>query len=441
MVHSTSIFWFRRDLRLADNAGLYHALRSGQKIIPLFIFDSTILNKLENKKDLRVQFIHQEISKLSQELKALGSGLMVKYGEPKKIIQEILAQVNIQDIFCNKDYEPNAIKRDQAIQEIIALTGGKFHSFKDQSIFEQDEITKDDGKPYTIFTPYSKKWKAKLQSNIKEGTSYFLTAYSSTKYQQNFIKEFRFEPIPSLQEMGFGPSDFNYPKKEVESSVIKNYTQNRNFPAIKGTSQLGMHFRFGTISIRDKARKAAALNETFLNELIWRDFYMQILWHFPQVEQHAFKAKYERINWRNNEEEFKKWCEGKTGYPIVDAGMRELNITGFMHNRVRMIVASFLTKHLLVDWRWGEAYFAEKLLDFDLSANNGGWQWAAGCGTDAAPYFRVFNPMLQTEKFDKQFQYIKKWVPEIGSDLYPKPMVDHTFARNRCLETYKKGLD
>jgi deoxyribodipyrimidine photo-lyase len=441
MVQSISIFWFRRDLRLLDNAGLYYALRSGQKILPLFIFDSNILNKLENKKDLRVQFIHQEISKLHKDLDAIGSGLLIKHGEPSEIIQELLLHHPIQSIYCNHDYEPNAINRDQKIEELLASNGKKFYSFKDQSIFEKDEITKDDGKPYTIFTPYSKKWKAKLQSKTQDGQSYYLKPYPSHSYQQNFIKGFRFEPIPSLQKMGFEESEFHYPSKIVESSIIENYTQNRNFPAIKGTSQLGLHFRFGTISIREKARKAINLNETFLNELIWRDFYMQILWHFPQVEKHAFKPKYERISWRNNEEEFKKWCEGKTGYPIVDAGMRELNATGFMHNRVRMIVASFLAKHLLIDWRWGEAYFAEKLLDFDLSANNGGWQWAAGSGTDAAPYFRVFNPLLQTEKFDKQFQYIKKWVPEIGSDRYPKPIVEHTFARNRCLETYKKALE
>lgn len=441
MTLKNSVFWFRRDLRLKDNAGLYHALKSGQKIVPLFIFDREILHKLEDKKDLRVQFLHNEISELNKELEALGSGLLVKYGNPLEVFKQLIQEHTISQIYCNHDYEPQAIERDQNIQDLIESIGGKFHSFKDQCIFEKDEICKDDGKPYTIFTPYSKKWKAKLQSRMHQGISYYLSPYPTEKFFHNFIKEFRCEPIPSIQQIGFEESNFVYPKKEVASSLIKNYALHRNFPALPGTSHLGIHFRFGTISIREKARKAMELNETFLNELIWRDFYMQILWHFPHIVEQAFKPKYDFIKWRNNEEEFKKWCEGKTGYPIVDAGMRELNTTGFMHNRVRMIVASFLTKHLLIDWRWGEAYFAQKLLDFDLSANNGGWQWAAGCGTDAAPYFRVFNPFLQTEKFDKQLGYIKKWVTEIGSDRYPKPMVDHTFARNRCLETYKKALD
>jgi deoxyribodipyrimidine photo-lyase len=441
MISKRSVFWFRRDLRLKDNSGLYHALKSGQNILPLFIFDSEILNKLEDKNDLRVQFLHNEISELNKELEALGSGLLVKYGKPLEVVKQLIKEQSITQIYCNHDYEPQAIERDQNIQDLIETMGGNFYSFKDQCIFEKDEICKDDGKPYTIFTPYSKKWKAKLQSRMHQGISYYLSPYPTEKFFHNFIKEFRFEPIPSMQQIGFGDSNFIYPKKEVASSLIKNYALHRNFPAHPGTSHLGIHFRFGTISIREKASKALALNETFLNELIWRDFYMQILWHFPHIVEQAFKPKYDFIKWRNNEEEFKKWCEGTTGYPIVDAGMRELNSTGFMHNRVRMIVASFLTKHLLIDWRWGEAYFAQKLLDFDLSANNGGWQWAAGCGTDAAPYFRVFNPILQTEKFDKQLGYIKKWVTEIGSDRYPKPMVDHTFARNRCLETYKKALD
>ncbi len=440
MQNTIAIFWFRRDMRLADNAGLYHALRSGHQVLPLFIFDHTILSQLNDKKDLRVNFIYQEILQLKEELQSLGSNLLIKYGTPEAVFNELLSQEEIKAIYCNHDYEPSAITRDKKIAEKCESNKVEFHSFKDQCIFEKHEITKDDGSPYTVFTPYSKKWKAKLNSQINGNEFYFFKAYPTEKYNSQFIKEYRFEPTPELSDMGFEKMVFDFPKKEVASSLIKNYANNRNFPAIEGTSHLGIHFRFGTISIREKARKAIQLNETFLNELIWRDFYMQILFHFPHVVNGAFRPIYDKIEWRNNENEFERFCAGQTGYPIVDAGIRELNATGFMHNRVRMIVASFLTKHLLIDWRWGEAYFAEKLLDFDLSANNGGWQWAAGCGTDAAPYFRVFSPKLQTEKFDKNLVYIKKWVPELLSSNYPKPIVDHDFARKRCLEVYKKGL-
>jgi deoxyribodipyrimidine photo-lyase len=301
-------------------------------------------------------------------------------------------------------------------------------------ILEQGEVLKDDGKPYTVFTPYSRKWKARL-------TEYHLKPYLNSKYFQNFYKINSPFEIPSLAAMDFRASTIVIPPKTVAQSIIKNYTANRDFPALDGTSRLGIHFRFGTISIREKAVRARELNETFLNELIWRDFYSQILAHFPHVAKGAFSKKYEAIEWRIDTNDFEKWCAGTTGYPLVDAGMRELNATGHMHNRVRMVVASFLTKHLLIDWRWGEAYFAAKLLDFDLASNNGGWQWAAGCGTDAAPYFRVFNPTTQMEKFDKQLIYIKKWVPEYGTSRYAQPMVEHAFARDRCLTTYKKGLE
>jgi len=437
------VFWFRRDLRLQDNAGLYHALKSGKPVLPLFIFDSHILSKLSSPKDARVNFINQEIMGLQKELTELSSGIQVYYGKPEEIFAKLLETYDIDSIYCNHDFEPSAIERDEKIAQMAATKGVGFKSFKDQCIFEKDEVCKDDGKPYTVFTPYSKKWKAKLSSKTSKSQpniSYYLKAYPCEKYYSHFIQSFRFEPIPTLNEMGFQPSEIAFPSREVSQDLIKQYSTQRDFPAIPGTSHLGIHFRFGTISIREKARKALSLNETFLNELIWRDFYMQILWSFPHVVKAPFKPDYERIAWRNNEEEFKAWCEGKTGYPIVDAGMRELNQTGFMHNRVRMIVASFLCKHLLINWQWGEHYFADKLLDFDLSANNGGWQWAAGCGTDAAPYFRVFNPALQTEKFDKNWVYIKKWVPEINTVNYPKPIVNHDFARKRCLEVYKKAL-
>lgn len=428
-----SIFWFRRDLRLHDNAGFYHALKSGLPVLPIFIFDPQILDKLSNKADKRVTFIHQQLHKLKQELTALGSDLLVQYATPQQAWQNIIKQYDVKQVYTNHDYEPDAIKRDKEIGELLTSKQIGFNTYKDQCIFEHTEVLKDDGKPYTVFTPYSKKWKAKL-------TAYFVKAYPNQKYFNNLVKVDKPSIMPSLASMGFEPSSFLFPGTEVAQSIIKNYDKTRDFPGIVGTSKLGIHFRFGTISIREKARKALELNQTYLNELIWRDFYMQILAHFPHVTQGAFRPEYDLIEWRNNEKEFDAFCQGKTGYPIVDAGMRELNTTGYMHNRVRMIVASFLTKHLLIDWRWGEAYFAEKLLDFDLSANNGGWQWAAGCGTDAAPYFRVFNPYLQTERFDKQLTYIKKWVPELGTASYPKPIVDHDFARKRCLEVYKTGL-
>ena len=428
-----SIFWFRRDLRLHDNAGFYHALKSGLPVLPIFIFDPQILDKLSNKADKRVTFIHQQLHKLKQELTALGSDLLVQYATPQQAWQNIIKQYTVKQVYTNHDYEPYAIKRDKEIGELLASKQIGFNTYKDQCIFEHNEVLKDDGKPYTVFTPYSKKWKAKLNA-------FYIKAYPNQKYFNNLLKVDKPSAMPSLASMGFEPSSFLFPSTEVAQSIIKNYDKTRDFPGIVGTSKLGIHFRFGTISIREKARKALALNQTYLNELIWRDFYMQILAHFPHVTQGAFRPEYDLIEWRNNEKEFDAFCQGKTGYPIVDAGMRELNTTGYMHNRVRMIVASFLTKHLLIDWRWGEAYFAEKLLDFDLSANNGGWQWAAGCGTDAAPYFRVFNPYLQTERFDKQLTYIKKWVPEVGTASYPKPIVDHDFARKRCLEVYKTGL-
>jgi len=429
---SIAIFWHRRDLRLHDNAGLYHALKSGLPVLPIFIFDKQILDRLEDKTDKRVLFIHQQIQLLKNKLGDLGSDLMAWYGNPIDVWKQILNTYNIGAVYTNHDYEPYAKDRDEAVGKLLQEKNIALNTYKDQCIFEYNEVLKDNGEPYTVFTPYSKKWKAKLKP-------YYVKPYPNEKYFNAFFQT-PTTPIISLNEMGFEESKFTFPSTEVAQGIIRNYDKTRNFPAILGTSRLGIHFRFGTISIREKAQKALQLNETYLNELIWRDFYMMILAHFPHVANGAFRKEYNRIAWRNNEEEFNAWCEGKTGYPIVDAGMRELNTTGYMHNRVRMIVASFLTKHLLIDWRWGEAYFAKKLLDFDLSANNGGWQWAAGCGTDAAPYFRVFNPALQTEKFDKELKYIKQWVPEFGTSSYPKPIVPHDMARKRCLETYKVAL-
>lgn len=432
MKPAVNIFWFRRDLRIDDNAGLYHALKDKNPVVPVFIFDRNILDELEDKADRRVEFIHLALQEIQQQLVKLGSSLDVRYGTPETVYTELLKDYKVENVFTNHDYEPYAKQRDTGISDFLQEHDISFFTFKDQVILEKDEVLKDDGKPYTVFTPYSRKWKAVL-------TNFHLKSYPSRKYRNNFFKQEE-KKIIALEAMGFKSAGIPFPEKEWRGQVIRNYKEQRDIPSVQGTSRLSVHLRFGTISIRQLAAEAGGLNETFLNELIWRDFYHMILWHFPYVVGHAFKAEYDKIKWRNNEKEFTAWCNGQTGYPIVDAGMRELNTTGYMHNRVRMIVASFLTKHLLIDWRWGEAYFAKKLLDFDLAANNGGWQWAAGSGCDAAPYFRVFNPYLQTVKFDPELKYVRKWVPEFEELTYPQPIVQHEVARKRCLETYAVAL-
>ena len=429
-----NVFWFRRDLRLADNAGLYYALKNNHPVLPVFIFDTAILNKLENKKDRRVEFIHKTILDIQQQLVKINSNLQVVYGHPENAFKEICKQYDIEKVFTNHDYEPYAIERDDAVQKLLSKKNIAFKSYKDQVIFEKDEIIKSDKTPYAVFTPYSNVWKTTL-------SEFYLKAYPTEKYFKNFYK-ISPQKIPSLKQMDFLESGQSFPPAALKTTLIKDYGEMRNFPGIPATSKLGLHLRFGTISIRQLATQAEKLSSVFLNELIWRDFYQMILWHFPQVAKgKSFKPAYENIPWRDAEDEFEKWCQGQTGYPIVDAGMRELNQTGFMHNRVRMITASFLCKHLLIDWRWGEAYFAEKLLDYDLAANNGGWQWASGSGCDSAPYFRIFNPYLQTKKFDPEFKYIRKWVPEFEEFTYPPPMVNHEFARERCLQVYKAALN
>ncbi|CAH0994910.1 Deoxyribodipyrimidine photo-lyase [Emticicia aquatica] len=434
MKEKIAIFWYRRDLRLDDNAGLYHALKSGYKVLPIFIFDTNILDMLENKKDQRVEFIHQALDDIQTKLVAFGSSLFVKYGNPTDIWQKIFSEFDIAEVYTNHDYEKYAIERDQAIGAMLNAKGIAFYTFKDQVIFEKKEILSGAGTPYTVFTPYSRKWKETLND-------FYLKSYPNEAYFHNFIKTNPY-PLPALEDIGFELTGFQFPKKDISEQLIHNYDEVRDFPSILGTSRLSVHLRFGTISVRKLAQVGVKLNEKWLNELIWRDFYMNILFHFPHIsEGKSFRKEYDNIIWRNNEIEFGKWCEGKTGYPIVDAGMRELNATGFMHNRVRMITASFLIKHLLIDWRWGEAYFAEKLIDFDFSANNGGWQWASSSGCDAAPYFRIFNPTAQTQKFDPELKYIKKWIPELNSFDYPKPIVDHAFARERVLNAYKKALE
>lgn len=426
-----AIHWFRRDLRLHDNAGLHHALSSGHPVLPVFIFDSNILDELKNKKDKRVHFIHDALTGMQQKLVKAGSSLTVLYSTPLQAFTKLVQHYNIKAVYTNHDYEPYAQQRDEEIKTLLSQHGITFQSYKDQVIFEKNEVTKDNGEPYTIYTPYSRKWKERLGTTV--------TLYDTNKLSGNFFKCSP-QAIPVLADIGFEPAPPGTVAAKLDEDIARHYDKTRDLPAIAGTTKMGIHLRFGTVSIRELANKALQLNGTYLNELIWREFYQMILWHFPHVVNHSFRKEYDKINWRNNEHEFELWCNGQTGYPIVDAGMRELNETGFMHNRVRMIVASFLTKDLLIDWRRGEAYFAEKLLDYDLSANNGNWQWAAGTGCDAAPYFRVFSPELQTKKFDPELKYIKKWVPEFNSLSYARPIVDHSMARERCLKAYKAAL-
>ncbi|WP_299001464.1 deoxyribodipyrimidine photo-lyase [uncultured Tenacibaculum sp.] len=427
MENKVSIFWFRRDLRLEDNNGLHEALQSGNKVVPLFIFDEDILESLP-KNDARVTFIYETLQNLDEELKKHQSSLVVKKGKPLAIWKKLTEEFIIEAVYTNKDYEPYATKRDKEVQDFLVSKGIIYNAFKDQVIFEENEVVKNDGTPYTVFTPYKNKW---LQNfSEKKDTQEFTINFT------NFY-QFSFE-FPSLASIGFKESTIKV--KPYNLSSLDSYDEVRDFPSQDKTSYLSPYLRFGLVSTRKMIRFALKTNQTFLSELIWREFFMQTLYHFPKVVTENFREKYNAVPWRNNEEEFKKWCEGKTGYPMVDAGMRELNETGYMHNRVRMITAGFLCKHLLIDWRWGEAYFAEKLLDYDLSANNGNWQWAAGTGCDAAPYFRVFNPAEQLKKFDKDLHYVRKWVKDFDELTYPQPMVEHKFARERAIDTYKKAL-
>ncbi|WP_273566645.1 cryptochrome/photolyase family protein [Maribacter halichondriae] len=435
MSKKISIFWFRRDLRLDDNMGFLEGLKGNFPILPLFIFDSEILDKLP-KNDARVTFIYETLQEMRKELQdEHDSSIALFYGKPEEVFKNLLEDYEVQKVFTNHDYEPYALQRDKHIRKLLAEQEIEFETFKDQVIFEKDEIVKGDGDPYVVYTPYKNKWKENFDADED------LKIHYTSQYLDNLIAHTRL-PNLSLSEMGFETSSIKVPEYMVTPTLIQNYEDTRNYPAIEnGTSRLGPHLRFGTVSVRKMMKKAIAeKNEVFWSELIWREFFMQILWHYPHTATKSFRPKYDRIEWRNNEAEFEKWKNGQTGYALVDAGIRELNTTGYMHNRVRMLVASFLCKHLLIDWRWGEAYFAEKLLDYDMSANVGNWQWAAGSGVDAAPYFRIFNPMTQVEKFDKQKKYINTWVPELQELTYPEKMVDHKFARERCLKTYKEAV-
>jgi len=427
-----SIFWFRRDLRLEDNTALFHALKRNMPVLPLFIFDPLILDKLPSENDARVYFIHQRINRLKKELEKLGSSLLIKHGKPEAVFSDLVHKYEISTVYANHDYEPYAVDRDKQISKLLKGFNIDFHTYKDQVIFEKSEILKQDGKPYTVYTPYSKKWKAALHDDAL-GMSDVLS-----------LKKYFFKcaacPEVSLQDIGFRKSNLSFPPAEIDRERIRNYELYRNIPAIDGTSRLGLHLRFGTISIRKLVKAARELSEVFLGELIWREFFMMILWHFPESAEHAFKKKYDNISWRNNEKEFEAWFNGKTGYPMVDAGMRQLNKSGFMHNRARMIAGSFLVKHLLIDWRWGETYFAQKLIDYEMASNVGNWQWVAGSGCDAAPYFRIFNPITQQEKYDSNKEYVRRWLPGWGGEQYPQMLVNHKEARERALKEYKQAI-
>ena len=427
-----SIFWFRRDLRLHDNKAFFHALQSEEKILPIFIFDIDILKKIP-KNDARISFIFSELKAMNTHLESFETEIKMFHGNPKEIFGSLMKKYNIVKVFTNHDYEPYAVKRDVDIKELLTTSKIDFQTHKDQVIFERNEITKKDGKPYVVYTPYSKKWLEKYETNKPEN-------YPSEDFLKRLYKKTKSKTL-TLSDIGFIETNTPIKNYIFNSRIINEYEETRNFPALDNTSKLGPHLRFGTVSVRQMVSRADAQeNKIFLKELIWREFFMQILWHFPETHKNSFKSKYDRIIWRNDEEEFKKWCDGNTGYPMVDAGMRQLNKTGFMHNRVRMLVGSFLCKHLLIDWRWGEAYFAEKLHDYEMSSNVGNWQWVAGTGVDASPYFRIFNPTSQIQKFDKDLKYIQKWVPDFQELTYPSPMVDHKFARERCLKTYKDAL-
>ncbi|MEK8179971.1 deoxyribodipyrimidine photo-lyase [Flavobacterium buctense] len=426
-----NIFWFRRDLRLEDNVGLFHALKNGEEVLPIFIFDENILSQLRND-DARVTFIHQQLTRIQSQLNKLGKSLAVFYGDPFEVYHKILSENVITTIYTNHDYEPYARKRDLELFHLFKEYNIDFKTSKDQVIFEKSEVVKDDGTPYVVYTPYANKWK----EHFKKAP---LVNYNSEDYLDKIA--LHSYPFLSLKDIGFLESKIKVTPYDISDALVDNYEATRNFPAMNKTSYLGIYLRFGAVSIRKTVGKALqSKNETFLKELIWREFFMQILWHFPHTVNKSFKAKYDSIQWDNNEVLFQKWCDGQTGYPFVDAGMRELNETGHMHNRVRMIVASFLCKHLLIDWRWGETYFAQKLLDYEQASNVGNWQWAAGSGVDAAPYFRIFNPTEQIKKFDKDLVYIKKWIPELNSLDYPQPIVDHKEAREKCLRTYKLAV-
>lgn len=432
-IDKINVFWFRRDLRLEDNTGLFHALRQDLPVLLIFIFDQNILDDLDDPYDLRVKFIHQQIFRLNNEIKKYHAGILTKYGIPLQVFKKLIDKYKIENVYCNEDYEPYATSRDKTIGEYLKDKGIGFFNYKDHVIFHKSEILNKSGEPYKVYTPYKNRWLEQLRSlKPKE--------FRSEDLLNNLVSNSTPSLIP-LKRMGFRDQKASFPERKFDTDIIKNYHQTREFPYVEGTSRAGIHLRHGTLSIRKAVKLGDQYNETWLNELIWREFYSMILYHYPEVVKKSFKSQYDHIQWLNNEEDFDKWKEGCTGYPIVDAGMRQLNQTGYMHNRLRMITASFLTKHLLIDWRWGEAYFAKKLLDYELASNNGGWQWAAGTGTDAQPYFRIFNPYEQARKFDPDSEYVREWLPDHKTDHYIKPIIDHKFARKRAITAYKRAIN
>ncbi len=432
MKDPVNIFWFRRDLRLEDNVALFHALKDELPVLPIFIFDTNILDDLEDRDDARVTFIHQQLFKINEKLKSHGSRLWIFHGKPEKIWEKLVKEYDIKKLYANRDYEPYARERDKKVYELLEKQGIPFKSFKDHVIFEKNEVLKKDGTPYAVYTPYKNLWRENF--DIKEHEP-----FDSEKVLDDFLTS-PWKEVPELGEIGFEKSLINVLDYDISKNILKDYADKRDFPSEYGTTFLSTHLRFGTVGLRKLIKETISYSDTFVNELVWREFFQMILWHYPRVIDENYNKKYDAVPWRNDEQGFEKWCKGQTGYPIVDAGMRELNETGLMHNRVRMIVASFLTKHLLIDWRWGEAYFAKKLLDYELASNNGNWQWAAGTGVDAQPYFRVFNPYTQADKFDKERKYISKWVPEYQNPSYVDPIIEHSFARQRAIDTYKRAL-
>jgi len=431
-MRTLTLFWFRRDLRLEDNRGLYHALRENENVLPLFIFDDDIIDVLP-ADDHRVSFIYDALAGMHRQLTQLGSGLRVERGNPVEVLRAICGDLPVHAVYCNNDHEPYGRKRDEEAARFLKSKGIDFRQFTDHLIMQADEVLKQDETPYHVFTPYSKRWLEKL-------TDEHLETYDTRNIEAHFADE-QYARFPNREEVGLKAARLKAPELQLDKQLISSYDLHRDYPARNGTSRLGVHLRFGTISTREVVKQGIKWNQTFVNELIWREFYAMIMHHYPEVVTRSFKPAYDRIQWRNDENDFARWKKGMTGFPMVDAGMRQLSQTGYMHNRLRMLTASFLSKHLLIDWRWGEAWFGEKLFDYELSSNNGGWQWSAGTGCDAAPYFRIFNPETQQKKFDPEGAFVKAWIPELDSQDYPAPMVDHRAARERCLKAYRKALD
>lgn len=430
-MEKVAVFWFRRDLRLDDNRGLFEALKASSRVLPLFIFDDDIIRGLPSD-DHRVAFIHDTLAGMYEQLQKLGSGMLVRKGRPHEVFLQLMNDYAIEAVYANGDHEPYGQLRDEKVRAVLDARGIPFFTGIDHLVFDKHQILKTDGTPYIVYTPYSKQWKEALNSS-------HVNKFDSGSLLSNLYKG-ALDAFTGPEQLGFTKASISLPQMDISQDRIQAYDQTRDIPSLAGTTFVGLYLRFGTISIRDLVKKALAWNGVYLNELIWREFFAMILWHYPHVVSQSFRQEYDRIQWRNNEMEFERWKEGTTGFPMVDAGMRQLNQTGYMHNRVRMITASFLTKQLLVDWRWGEAYFAEKLFDYELSSNNGGWQWSAGTGCDAAPYFRIFNPVTQQKKFDPEGRFVRKWIPELGTSRYPDPMIDLNAARERCLKAYKEAL-